>query len=257
MDNRVRVGLPGRGSRRRIESMSDLTLPMKSSFRFIATFAALGLFALLPSARAQLSLAGSSRGHFTYANSFFTLIDNGPVTSTLYTGIPLLFQPTTSITFTGDTFTSVGDGDSFDVGVVKIKNGVTLFNTAATFAELDLLLNLPTHGIANFKLTTLQFSIEHTPNFGAVPDVYYIGYSGPEVLKVADTLVTFDLAFTNPAFNTEPGQWIGEKKTGTVGLYATVDFTPVPEPSTYAALAAAGLLGVIAVRRRKTSASAA
>ena len=62
--------------------------------------------------------------------------------------------------------------------------------------------------------------------------------------------VDFSLIFSDPDYNTEPGQWIGEKKTGKVKLYADVNFTPVPEPSTYAAFAAAGLLGLVAWRRR-------
>ena len=227
------------------------------SFSSLARLALLGLVALLPCARAQLSLTGSTRGEFTGANSFFTLIDNGSVTSTLYTGIPFPFLPPTSISFTRDTFSDVVDGDTFGLGTVKIKNGITFNGTAATFAEMDLYLNLSSHGVTNHKLTTLYFAMEHTPNYGFVPDMFFIGHSTPSTIKVDDTLIAFDIDFTNPAFNTEPGQLIGEKKTGTVGLFAEVQFTPVPEPSTYAAFAAAGLIGFVAWRRRQTRSNAA
>src|SRR5690606_37131128 len=96
-------------------------------FSSLARLAALGLVALLPTAHAQLSLSGSTRGEFTGSDSFFTWINNGPVTSTLDTGIPLLIFPNTSIEFTGDTFSGIGQGDSFDLGRVKIKNGITPF----------------------------------------------------------------------------------------------------------------------------------
>lgn len=221
------------------------------SFSSLARLAAFGLAALLPTVHAQLSLAGSSRGEFTGSDSIFTWINNGPVTSTLHTGIPLLFIPNTSIEFTGDTFTGIDHGDSFDLGRVKIKNGLTLFDTAASFATMDLFLNLPSNGVLNHKLTTLTFAIENTPNFGFVPDVFFIGYSAPASVKIADTLVDFSLTFSDEDFIAESGQWIGEMKTGKTHLSATVNFTPVPEPSTYAAFAAAGLLGLVAWRRTR------
>jgi len=226
------------------------------SFSTLARLAALGLAVLLPSAHAQLSLAGSTRGEFTGSDSFFTWINNGPVTSTLHTGIPLLFIPNTSIEFTGDTFTGLGEGDSFDLGRVKIRNGVTLFDSAASFATMDLYLNLPSNGVLNHKLTTLTFAIENTPNFGFTPDIFFIGYSAPATVKVDNTLVDFALTLSDEDYLVD-GQWIGELKTGKVDLSATVNFTPVPEPSTYAACAAAGLLGLVAWRRTRRASTTA
>lgn len=221
---------------------------MKSSLRSLVGALAVSLAALATSAHAQLEIAGSSHGTFTGSDSFFTLINNGPVTSTLYTGIAVPFFSPTTLSFTGQNFASVGDGDSFGLGTVKIKNGRTLFNTAASFASMDLYLNLPAHGIANFKLTTLEFAIENTPNLGSVPDLYYIGFSAPASLKVDDTLIKFAISFTDDDYITT-GEVIGEKKTGSVGLNASVNFTPVPEPSTYAAIAGLGLVTLIATRR--------
>lgn len=226
-------------------------------FSSLARLAALGLVALLPTAHAQLSLSGSTRGEFTGSDSFFTWINNGPVTSTLHTGIPLLIFPNTSIEFTGDTFSGIGQGDSFDLGRVKIKNGITLFDTAASFATMDLYLNLPSNGVLNHKLTTLTFAIENTPNLGFVPDIFLIGYTAPTSLKIADTLIDFTVTFSDQDYLDESGRLIGEGKTGKVDLYATVNFTPVPEPSTYAAFAAAGLIGLVAWRRTRRTPPAA
>jgi PEP-CTERM motif. len=224
-------------------------------FSSLARLAALGLVALLPSAHAQLSLSGSTRGEFTGSDSIFTWISNGPVTSTLYTGLPTILLPTTHIQFNGDSFTGVGDNDTFDLGRVHIRNGITLFDTAASLVTMDLYLNLPANGILDHKLTTLTFAIENTPNFGFVPDVFFISYSTPASIKVDNTLVDFALSFSDNDY-IESGQWIGEKKLGSVDLYATVNFTPVPEPSTYAACAAAGLIGLVAWRRTRRPAPA-
>ncbi len=224
-------------------------------FSSLARLAALGLVALLPTAHAQLSLSGSTRGEFTGSDSIFTWINNGPVTSTLHTGLPVPFIPNTSIEFTGDTFSGIGTGDSFDLGRVKIKNGITLFDSAASFATMDLYLNLPSNGVLNHKLTTLTFAIENTPNFGFVPDVFFVGYSAPASLKINNTLVDFTVMFSDQDYLSESGQLIGEGKTGKVDLYATVNFTPVPEPSTYAAFAAAGLVGLVAWRRTRRPAT--
>lgn len=245
---------PKRNPRRNRRSQST----MKSLVRSLLLLPTAAL-ACLTAAHAQLTLTGSSHGVFTGPTGLFDSISNGPVVSTFTTGWP---SPT-QITFTGDTFASVGEGDSFALGQVKIKNGLTLFNTAAADAQMDLYLNIPAHGLTDFKLTTLLFAITNTPNIPHwQPDLYYIGYTAPALLNIAGTYVTFDLGFTDPDFNAPPGAPVGEKHKETAGLYATVAFsepiiTPVPEASTYAVFAAAGLLGFLALRRFRPRALAA
>lgn len=223
---------------------------MKHLFSSCLLLSALALASIVP-AHAQL-LAGSSRGEFTGPTGSFIWINNGPVVSSFTTGWPLPSQ----ITFTGDTFAGVGDGDTFDLGLVKVKNGITLFDTAAADATMDLFLTLPDYGVSDFKLTTLLFEITHSTNFpGLVADLYYIGYTAPALLNIGGNIVSFDLGFTDPDFNLPPGEAIHELHKENVGLYATVAFTPVPEPSTYAAFAALGLMGLVAAKRYRRRAA--
>jgi hypothetical protein len=222
--------------------------PLLRSFLLLSALAVAGL----PSVNAQMSLSGSTRGAFVDPGLWFTTVNNGPVTSKFQTGFPLPFLSTpSSITFTGSTFSNVHGGDALALGTVKIKNGITLFNTAVAQASMDLFLNIPAEGVANYKLTTLLFGIENTPNLILTPDVYFIGYNAPEILKLNNTLVSFAIGFTDPAFNTPPGETIKENKTGTVGLFADITFTPVPEPSSYALAASLALIGIVVVNRAR------
>lgn len=223
---------------------------MKRPFSSLVLLPALVL-ASLTSAHAQLMLSGSTQGVFAAPAVPFTTVNNGAVVSTFKTGAAIPFVGSqTAITFTGDTFAGVGDGGSFDLGSVQIKNGWTFSGTAASYASMDLFIDLPAHGVSDFKLATLLFAITNNSAFlGLAPDLYYIGYTTPETLKVSDHLVNFELGFTNSAFAELPGVAIHEEHKAKVGLYATVQFTPVPEPSTYAALAAFGLVGLVALRR--------
>lgn len=213
----------------------------------------------LTSAHAQLSLTGSTHGVFAAPVVPFTTVVNGAVVSTFSSGIPATpheFQ--TSVTFTGSNFANVESGDWFSLGTVKIKNGVTLLGSTATLATMDLLLNIPAEGVTNFNLTTLYFALDNTSNdgFQDVPDLFFIGNSIPNELKIGDTLVQFALGYTDWSYNTEPGHSIPERKSGTVGLVAEINFVPVPEPSTYALFGALGLVGVVAFRRFRGTAAA-
>lgn len=216
--------------------------------------------AVVSSAHAQLFLTGSTHGVFAPPVVPNTTVVNGPVISTFASGIPATpHEFKTSVTFTGADFTDVQSGDIFSLGSVKIVNGVTLLHSTAAVATMDLLLNIPAEGVTNFNLTTLYFGLDNTSNdgFQNVPDLFFIGYSPLNSLTVANNLVLFNLGFTDPTYNTVPGHSIPERRSGTVGLLAEVQFVPVPEPSTYALFAAAGLAGVVAVRRFRRPVTAA
>lgn len=223
---------------------------MHLSLKSLLATSVLGLAAVVP-AQGQLLLSGSSHGTFVAPDHANTVVTNGSPVSLFESGIPYRASDTqTSIRFTGESFSGVGDGDRLDLGQIDITNGMTLLGSTATSAAMDLYLNLPANGIAGFKLTTLMFAIDNTANNGtAVPDLFLIGHTGANPLWVNGRLVQFDLQLTNPAFLTAPGAAIAEGSTGMEGLFAHVHFSPVPEPSTYAAWAAAVLLGLIGYRR--------
>lgn len=225
---------------------------MHHAVKSLVSLSALALTVLIsPIAHAQL-ISGSTHGVFELPAPANTTIVNGPVISTFASGIPYRFSDTkTSITFTGQTFLNKGDGDFLNLGLIKIKNGITLLGTTATAATMDLYLNIPTEGIMNFKLTTLLFGLDNTSNNGSqnIPDLFFIGYTDPATLHLDSGLMFFDIGFTVPSYNTEPGHPIAENKFGTTGIYAELAFVPVPEASTYALFAAVGLIGMTAFRR--------
>lgn len=228
---------------------------MHRSLNSIVLLSALGLSAIVSSANAQL-ISGSTHGVFDMPVTPNTTVINGPVISSFSSGIPYRPSDTqTSITFTGQTFLNKGDGDSLNLGLIKIKNGITLLGSTATVATMDLFLNIPAQGVTNFKLTTLMFGLDNTSNNGVqdIADLFFIGYTAPAELHLPNELILFNIGFTDPSFNTWPGHSIGENKSASTGIYAELTFVPVPEPSTYAMFAAAGLVGIVACRRLRSS----
>jgi hypothetical protein len=232
---------------------------MKFPRQSLLVLTALALSTLLPAANAQLNLSGSTYGSFLSTGQPHTTIVNGPVTSTFSSGVPYrFFDHQTSIDFTGSAFTGVQSGDTFSLGTVKFNNGITKLHSTAHVASMDLFLNVPAHGVSNFKLTTLFFGLDNTDNHGVqdISDLYYIGHTLPPTLKFADGLVFFNIGLTDPSYGTLPGHPIHENKSGMVGITAEVRLVPVPEASTYATFAALGLLGVIGLRRLRRSSPA-
>lgn len=231
---------------------------MHTSFKTFLAATALGLAAALP-ANAQLLLSGNAYGTFADPGVANTTVTNGPVVSTFASGVAYRAVDTqTSVQFTGDTFSNAGNGDRVDLGSLVTTNGRTLLGTTAKTASMDVYLNLPENGVTAFKLTTLHFSIDSTANNGSlIPDLFFVGHGDVNSLWVGGREVTFDLHFTNPEFSTGSGASIAEGSSALDGIYAYIHFTPVPEPSTYALWGAALLVGVVAIRRvRSTRASA-
>jgi hypothetical protein len=232
---------------------------MRILLKPVLATAAFGLAALLPSARAQLTIAGSTHGDFVDPGLAHTVVTNGPVVSLFSSGIPFRASDTqTSLTFTGQTFAAAGDGDQVNLGTIKIKNGITRLGSTASWAAMDLYLDLPSHSISNFKLTTLLFTIDNTANNGVgnVPDLFYVGHTTPASLKFASGKLNFDVKLTKPAFGTGSGASIAENHSDSFGLYADLHFSPVPEASTYALWGSALLVGLIGLRRFRVAQSA-
>jgi hypothetical protein len=231
--------------------------------RNLLAASALSLSSLVPALQAQLELSGTASGAFSDPGSAFTQVTNGPVVSLFESGVPYrpdapYFDAVTSIRYTGSSFANVGEGEQLDLGLLNITNGITLLGTTAKTAKMDLYLHLPADGITNFKLTTLLFSIDTTANQGGlVPDLFLIGHSDVNSLNVGGRKVSFDLNLTNPAFATGDGASIREGQSATDGLYATLHFSPIPEPSTYALFGAALLAGVALWRRSRAGLSSA
>lgn len=238
---------------------------MKLSTRSSILAACLGLAALAAPAQAQLTLSGSAYGTFADEMLPNTTVSNTTMTSVFSSGIPYRpFAPyndtQTSITYVGNTFAGVGDGEAIALGILDFKNGVTLLGSTATSATMDLILDLSTvGGPADFKLSTLSFSLTNTDNNGVddVADLYSISYTDPAVLWLEDAKVTFSLVFTDGAFLTADGKAVNENGEVTTGdIYANIMITPIPEPSTYA-FAGVAVIGLVALLRRRRNPLAA
>lgn len=204
-----------------------------------------GISALLASAaQAQLSLTGYLTGSFTDTPGTHDTIFNAPDGSQAWirSGVPETgadFQ--TAIEFNRKDFANVTGGLVAD-DLFRVTNGRTLLGTTATSAHFDLWLHLTAPNAHSSLLAPISFSIENTPNgTGNVDDFYGITASPIAPFEYAGYRVQFE--FVAPAsFEIAENSW-----TDVGQLY--VNFTPVPEPSTYAALGAALLVGVVAVRR--------
>lgn len=207
--------------------------------------AALGLALTFSAAHAQLMLSGHTTGSFVDLTEENTTVTNGADGSwaNFQTGIPMRGSTQSRIEFTNSEFTNVTSGQPIQVGLFSITNGDTQLGSGAPTALFNLGVNLTTPEARELALTQLTFHIDHTPNRpDAVPDTFSATFAQPSAVKVGDTLVQFHVNFDPAEFQ------IAENATVQRGD-VTVSFTPVPEPSTYAAFGAALLLGVIAYRR--------
>lgn len=213
----------------------------------------LALVAVLtgPLAHAQLLLSGKLTGEFTDSPGPNDTIYNAPDGSSAWfkSGIPeKATDLQTAIEFSQKDFTDIGPGLVAD-DIFKVTNGRTLLHSTATDAHFDLTLEL-TSPSSHSSLLSIPFTIENTPNGdGNVDDVYGIT-AGPIAPFMIDN---YKVQFT---FVAPDSFTIHENNSAYVGqLY--VNFTPVPEPSTYAAAGAALLMGLVGFRtfRRRQAAS--
>jgi hypothetical protein len=130
------------------------------------------------------------------------------------------------------------------VGLFDITNGMTLIGSGAHTAQFNLGLQLIAPEWQTIALTTINFHIDHTVNTNnsGIPDTFSVSFDQPPPLLIQDYLVQFHIHVDPLDFQ------IAENATVQKGDIS-VSFTPVPEPSTYAAWGAALLVGFVAYRR--------
>lgn len=217
---------------------------MHSGIRSLLAVAA-GLALTCSLANAQLLLSGYTKGSFVDLAEPNTTVTNAGDGSwaTFETGIPVTGSTTSRIHFANDTFTDVAAGGVIQVGLFEIRNGMTEIGSGAHNALFDLGLQITSPHWQEIALTQIAFSIDHTPNLpGAVPDTFSASFMQPSAVKVGDYLVQFQVNF-------DPLEFQVPENTVTQRGDISVTFTPVPEPSTYAAFGAALLVGLVAFRR--------
>lgn len=201
-------------------------------------------------AQAQLMIDGKLTGNFTNALGPNDSMYNAPDGSSAWfkSGIPYTADSVpTQIAFTQKNFAGVSGGLVADE-IFQITNGRNHGGSTATSAAFDLWVTLTAPEAYTSLLTPISFMIENTENVGGLINDNYTITAGPIAPFVyAGHWVKFE--FVAPDWITIP-----ENQTASAGaLY--VSFTPVPEPSTYAAIGAALLVGVIGYRtyRRRQS----
>ena len=207
---------------------------------------ALGLALTCTVANAQLLLSGYTTGSFddlAEANTTVTNAADGSSAS-YKTGIPVSGSTQSMIEFANVNFANVGYGDPIQVGLFTITNGMTQIGSGAPVARFNVGLQLTSPEMQAVAISTINFHIDHTINIpgSLIPDVFAVSFAQPPPLMIQDFLVQFHV-------NVEPLLFqVSENSTIQKGDI-TVTFTPVPEPSTYAAWGAALLVGFIAYRR--------
>lgn len=204
----------------------------------------LALVAVLtgPLAHAQLLLSGNLTGEVTDTAGPNDTIYNASDGSSAWikSGIPeTSADKQTAIEFSQKNFTDIGPGLVAD-DIFKVTNGRTLLHSTATDAHFNLTLAL-TSPESHSSLLSIPFTIENTPNGdGNVDDVYGIT-AGPIAPFMIDS---YKVEFTFVA----PDSFILPENNSTYVGKLYVNFTPVPEPSTYAAAGAAFLMGLVGFR---------
>ena len=207
---------------------------------------ALGLALTCTVANAQLLLSGYTTGSFddlAEANTTVTNAADGSSAS-YKTGIPVSGSTQSMIEFANVNFANVGYGDPIQVGLFTITNGMTQIGSGAPVARFNVGLQLTSPEMQTVAISTINFHIDHTVNLpgSRIPDVFAVSFAQPAPIMVADFLVQFHVNVDPQIFRVDEDETI---QKGDI----TVTFTPVPEPSTYAAWGAALLVGFVAYRR--------
>lgn len=206
----------------------------------------IGLALTCTVANAQLLLSGYTTGSFTDLSEAHTTVTNAPdgSSASFYTGVAASGSTQTKISFSNSAFSDVGSGSELQAGLFTITNGMTFIGTGAPTAKFNLGLVLTAPEWQEIALSEITFHIDHTVNTleGTNPDIFSVSFDQPSPLYIGNTLVQFHVNFEPTDFQVKENATV---QRGDV----TVTFTPVPEPSTYAAWGAALLVGFVAYRR--------
>ena len=199
-------------------------------------------------ATAALVLSGNTAGAFEGVSSGFDVITNSPdgLNASFRTGSPVnSFQ--SGISFSGQSFSGLSDGQVFGLGMVTYFNGITRRNTSSADALFDFKLHLDNPVVDTFKLTTIKFGIDATPNTAGQlkPDQFTASFTQPAPVLIDGTWVTFKISGL-PDFTLVPEDTMVKLADVTVHFHS---MSPVPEPATYGLIGALGLLGLVGYRR--------
>ena len=208
-----------------------------------------GLALLTGVARADLVLSGTTAGYFQGVSSGDTVINNSVDGSlaTFLTGVPIEDSFKSGVQFNGDSFTNIQSGDSFAFGLLTYFNGRTEAGTSSANAMLDFYVDLSDPAVDPFLLTTITFGIDatvQTPD-SLVPDFFTASFTQPAPVLIGGQWVQFSITGLPTETAVMEDSWV-ELAEVTVTY-----FNPVPEPSTYGMIGAAGLLGLVAFRRHR------
>jgi hypothetical protein len=206
---------------------------------------ALGLALISSAANAALVLTGSTAGFFQGSSSGSTVVNNAPdgSTASYHTGVPISGSTKSGIDFAGANFAGVQSGDTFSIGMFTYTNGRTQIGSSSATALFDFYLNLTDPALGSILLTTIEFGIGATVNHPSDPDAFTASFTQPAAMQIGGQWVKFSI-------NDLPEMvQVAEDAYVTLAEVTVTYFTPVPEPSTYGLIGAAGLMGLIGYRR--------
>ncbi len=206
----------------------------------------MGLFIMAGTAQAALVLSGNTAGYFQEVSVGNTVITNQPDGSmaSIFTGVPITGSFKSGVVFDSQAFAGISSGDTFAIGTFTYYNGRTQIGTASDTAVLDFYLDLDVPAVGPILLTSITFGIDATVNDpeGVNPDFFTASFSQPSSVMIDGTLVSFKINDLPASIGVAEGTWMQLAEV-------TVTFSPIPEPSTYGLIGAAGLLGLVGYRR--------
>jgi hypothetical protein len=212
----------------------------------IGSALALALYA--GTAQAALLLSGSTTGNFAVPSEGTTIVTNAPDGSfaSFRTGVPIAGSFQSGVEFNGADFTNIASGDTFALGSFTYYNGRTLIGTSSHEAIFDFSIALTNPFALNYSLTAITFGVDATINTpeGTNPDHFTASFIQPAPVLIGDTWVTFKINGLPPFLDVKEDTWV------TLAEVTVTFLSPIPEPSSYGLFAAAGLIGLVGMRRR-------